>query len=46
MIVTGIAGEIAGEQAAGPGSFWVQFLDALYALQESDIIARMRASQE
>jgi hydroxyethylthiazole kinase len=44
MIVTGIAGEIAGEQAAGPGSFWVAFLDALYALQQSDIITRMRAS--
>ena len=44
MIVMGIAGEIAAERATGPGSFWVQFLDALYALQESDIITRMRAS--
>jgi hydroxyethylthiazole kinase len=44
MIVMGIAGEIAGERAAGPGSFWVQFLDALYALQQSDIAARMRSS--
>ncbi|MCX6545754.1 MAG: hydroxyethylthiazole kinase [Acidobacteria bacterium] len=44
MIVMGVAGEIAAERAAGPGSFWVQFLDALYALQQSDITARMRAS--
>jgi hydroxyethylthiazole kinase len=44
MIVMGIAGEIAAERAAGPGSFWVHFLDVLYALQESDIAARMRAS--
>jgi len=44
MIVMGIAGEIAGERAAGPGSFWTEFLDALYALQESDITTRMRAS--
>lgn len=44
MIVMGIAGEIAADRAAGPGSFWTQFLDALYALQESDIITRMRAS--
>jgi hydroxyethylthiazole kinase len=42
MIVMGIAGEIAAERSSGPGSFWAQFLDALYALQESDIITRMR----
>lgn len=46
MIVMGIAGEIAGERAAGPGTFWVQFLDALYALEESDIGTRMRASEQ
>ena len=44
MIVMGIAGEIAAERSAGPGTFWVQFLDALYALQQSDITTRMRAS--
>jgi hydroxyethylthiazole kinase len=45
MIVMGVVGEIAGERAAGPGSFWMKFLDALYALQEADITMRMRASQ-
>jgi hydroxyethylthiazole kinase len=42
MIVMGIAGEMAGARAAGPGSFWAQFLDAIYALRESDISTRMR----
>jgi hydroxyethylthiazole kinase len=37
MAVMGIAGEIAATRAAGPGSFQVHFLDALYLLQESDI---------
>jgi hydroxyethylthiazole kinase len=44
MIVMGIVGEMAAERAAGPGSFWVQFLDALYVLKESDVTTRMRAS--
>ena len=42
MAVMGIAGEIAGEEVKGPGSFQVRFLDILYALSESDITSRIR----
>lgn len=34
-----LAGARAGAQAAGPGSFAVAFLDALYALQPADLAA-------
>jgi len=37
MVVTGIAGELAASQSAGPGTFQVQFLDALYALNQAQI---------
>ena len=37
MAVMGIAGEIAGENCPGPGSFQVRFLDALYNLSEIDM---------
>jgi hydroxyethylthiazole kinase len=36
MAVMGIAGEKAALRAHGPGSFQVEFMDALYALQKSD----------
>jgi hydroxyethylthiazole kinase len=42
MAVMGIAGEMAGERAEGPGSFLVRFLDALYNLRESDIGGRLK----
>lgn len=42
MAVMGIAGEQAAERSAGPGSFQVQFLDALYCLQESAIAQRLK----
>jgi hydroxyethylthiazole kinase len=42
MAVCGIAGEVAGEGAAGPGSFEARFLDALYNLGEADIAARLK----
>jgi hydroxyethylthiazole kinase len=42
MAVMGIAGEIAAEGAAGPGSLQVRFLDALYALREKDIAKRLK----
>lgn len=42
MAVMGIAGEMAAEQSPGPGSLQVQFLDALYQLQESDIEKRLK----
>jgi len=37
MAVMGIAGEIAADNAAGPGSLQVRFYDALYKLSEKDI---------
>ncbi len=42
MAVMGIAGEIAAETAAGPGSLQTAFLDTLYCLTESDIEKRLR----
>jgi hydroxyethylthiazole kinase len=37
MAVMGIAGEMAGENCPGPGSFQVRFLDALFNLTEKDL---------
>jgi len=37
MAVMGVAGEMAGENCPGPGSFQVRFLDALYSLTERDM---------
>jgi hydroxyethylthiazole kinase len=42
MAVMGIAGEMAAERAAGPGSFQTSFLDALHCIQESDIKQRLK----
>lgn len=42
MAVVGIAGEIAAERAAGPGSFWPLWLDALASLDEETVSARLR----
>lgn len=42
MAVMGIAGEMAAERAAGPGSFQLNFLDALHCIQESDIAQRLK----
>mgnify|MGYP001109619629 CR=1 FL=1 len=42
MAVMGIAGEIAAERCAGPGSFETSVMDALYGLQESDIEQRLK----
>ncbi|MGD9948046.1 MAG: hydroxyethylthiazole kinase [Desulfobulbus sp.] len=38
----GIAGETAGQQAAGPGSFMIHLLDALYTLSPEDVESRCR----
>ena len=38
----GVAGELAGAHAAGPGTFQVQLLDALYTLSPDDLAARCR----
>jgi len=42
MAVMGIAGELAATGSPGPGTFQVKFLDALYALSEADIRARLK----
>jgi hydroxyethylthiazole kinase len=42
LLVVGIAGEIAAEAAAGPGSFLPAFLDALHALDGTSIARRAR----
>ena len=42
MVVMGVAGELAGHGASGPGSFQVRFLDTLSTLSEADIASRMR----
>ena len=45
MAVMGIAGEIAAEKAAGPGSLQVHFLDALYNLDAGEIARRLNAER-
>ena len=40
----GIAGEMAGEKAAGPGSLMIGMLDALYMLSPEELAARCRIS--
>lgn len=42
MAVMGIAGEIAVEKSAGPGSLQMYFLDVLYRLTEYDINSRLK----
>jgi hydroxyethylthiazole kinase len=39
LIVIGVAGEIAAARARGPGSFSMEILDALYALDRDTLIA-------
>ena len=42
MALMGIAGEMAAETSAGPGSFETAFLDALYNIREFDIRNRLK----
>lgn len=42
----GIAGETAGNKAAGPGTFMIHLLDALYSLTPEEIQARCRISEK
>ena len=44
LIAFGIAGEIAAERARGPGSFAVEILDAIHALDAATLIAKARVS--
>ncbi len=40
LLTLGVAGEIAGETASGPGSFAAGILDAVYRLERSDLVSR------
>ena len=42
VAVMGVAGEIAAEQAKGPGSLQMQLLDALYLLDEAALSERLK----
>jgi hydroxyethylthiazole kinase len=44
LLAVGVAAEIAGEAAAGPGSFAPAFLDALHALDAATLRARARVA--
>jgi hydroxyethylthiazole kinase len=44
LILIGVAGEIAAARALGPGSFAVEILDAMYALDRDTLIARAKVS--
>ncbi|QQS55295.1 MAG: hydroxyethylthiazole kinase [Candidatus Competibacteraceae bacterium] len=44
LTVFGVAGEIAAEQARGPGSLQVALLDTLYGLDEATLTTRARVS--
>jgi len=46
MAVMGIAGEMAAEKAGGPGTFQVEFIDALYRMSDIDITKRLIAGSE
>jgi len=42
MAIMGIAGELAGENCAGPASFELAFLDWLYRLSDQEIRSRLK----
>jgi len=42
LVIVGVAGELAGETAQGPGSFAVGFIDALHRLDAPTLCARAR----
>jgi hydroxyethylthiazole kinase len=42
LLVMGVAGELAAETAAGPGSFQPALLDALYRLDPDTLRSRAR----
>jgi hydroxyethylthiazole kinase len=46
MAVMGIAGELAAETAAGPGTFQACFLDALARLSEAEVAARLKVESD
>src|SRR3954465_2670845 len=44
LIIIGVAGELAAARARGPGSFAMEILDAVYALDRDTLIARAKVS--
>jgi hydroxyethylthiazole kinase len=44
LIIIGVAGEMAAARARGPGSFAMEILDAMYALDRDMLIARAKVS--
>ena len=44
LTIVGVAGELAAEKAAGPGSFAVAFIDALFNLDGPTLIANARVN--
>ena len=42
LVATGVAGEIAASSAKGPGSFAVEIIDALYALDVETLLERAK----
>jgi len=44
LVMLGVAGEIAAETSAGPGSFSTAIIDALFSLDAPTLIARSRIS--
>jgi hydroxyethylthiazole kinase len=44
LILIGVAGEVAAERALGSGSFAIEILDAVYALDRATLIARAKVS--
>lgn len=44
LLMIGVAGEMAAEKAAGPGSFAVAIVDALYNLDGATLVARAKVN--
>lgn len=45
LLLFGVAGELAAERAHGPGSYAVEMLDAVYALDREAIVERARVTE-
>jgi hydroxyethylthiazole kinase len=43
MVVMGVAGELAAQKAAGPGTLQLHFIDTLYSLSDNDIENKYKA---
>ena len=44
LILLGVAGEVAGVRARGPGSFAVEILDAVYGLDRATVIQHAKVT--